>query len=104
MYWAPQKREGQSPSTSHFDCCMAPELETLDQLLGGDLPLPVIRGLFADQERFVLAIYAMLEAGETRLFEAGGADVPKWRWHDILCNNVPSTRLAITKAGAKRIV
>ena len=32
---------------------MSPELETLDQLLGGDLPLTVIRKLFPDAERFV---------------------------------------------------
>ncbi len=82
---------------------MSPELETLDQLLGGDLPLPVIRGLFADRDRFILAITAMLDAGELRLVEADGEDVPQWRWRDVLNFNATSTRVAITAAGAKRI-
>lgn len=82
---------------------MSPELETLDQLLGGDLPLPVIRGLFDDQDRFARAITAMLEAGELRLVEAAETDVPRWRWREVLNANAGSTRVAITKAGVKRI-
>ena len=83
---------------------MSPELETLDQLLGGDLPLPVIRGLFADADRFARAITAMLDAGELRLVETGSGDVLKWQWREVLNANAASTRVAITKVGIKRIV
>lgn len=82
---------------------MSSELETLDQLLGGDLPLPVIRGLFADGVRFAHAITAMLDAGEVRLVKADGAEVPKWQWREVLNANAASTRVAITRAGVKRI-
>jgi hypothetical protein len=82
---------------------VSPELETLDQLLGGDLPLPVIRSLFADEDRFALALTAMLDAGELRLVEGDGRDMSKWRWREVLNANAASTRVAIAKAGVKRI-
>jgi hypothetical protein len=82
---------------------VSPELETLDQLLGGDLPLPVVRTFFGDGDRFVRAFTAMLEGGELRLVEADGTDVSKWRWREVLNATDPSTRVAITKAGTKRI-
>jgi hypothetical protein len=75
----------------------------LDQLLGGDLPLPVIRGVFADGDRFAFALTAMLDTGEIRLVEADGSDVPKWRWREVLNATAPSARVAITTAGVKRI-
>jgi hypothetical protein len=34
---------------------MSPELETLDQLAGGDMSLAVIRRLYPDVDRFVMA-------------------------------------------------
>ena len=52
---------------------MSPELETLDQLEGGNLPLPIVRGIFREESRFVRAIEAMLEAGEVRLLDSDGA-------------------------------
>jgi hypothetical protein len=61
---------------------MSLELETLDQLLGGDLTPAVVRGLFETDERFVRAVLAMLDAGEFRLY-ASGVEVPSWRWRDI---------------------
>jgi hypothetical protein len=86
---------------------MSPELETLDQLLGGDLPLTVIHGLFNNGERFVGAILAMLEAGEVRLLTSDGTEVPPWQWQAVLnasCSAAASgARLAITTAGARRI-
>jgi hypothetical protein len=72
-------------------------------LLGGDLPLPVVRCLFEDGDRCTNALTAMLEVGELRLLEADGTDVPKWRWREVLNANAASTRVAITKVGVKRI-
>jgi hypothetical protein len=82
---------------------MSPELETLDQLLGGDLPLPIIRGLFGEESRFVRAIEAMLEAGEVRLIEGDDTDVSRWRWREVLTTPAANTRLSITEAGVRRI-
>jgi hypothetical protein len=85
---------------------MSPELETLDQLLGGDLTLAVVRGLFETDERFVQAVLAMLDVGEIRLY-ANGVEVPRWRWRDMLSapgqSGLAEPRLTITEAGARRI-
>jgi hypothetical protein len=82
---------------------MNPELEVLDQLCGGNLPVPVVRGLFANSDRFVRAIMAMLCTGEVRLVDADSVEVPRWRWRDILCANSTGVWLSITEAGAGRI-
>jgi hypothetical protein len=83
---------------------MSPELETLDQLLGGDeLPVSIIRNLFADNDQFIHSITMMLAAGEVRLLENGQQDVPQWRWRDALTTNSESTRLMITETGTRRI-
>jgi hypothetical protein len=86
---------------------MSPELETLDQLLGGDLPLAVIRGLFDDGERFARAVAAMLYAGEVRLY-VDGDEAPRWRWAEVLAaardqTDLANARLDITEAGIRRI-
>jgi len=39
---------------------MSPELETLDQLLGGPMPLPVIRRLYPDYRAFANGTLALL--------------------------------------------
>jgi hypothetical protein len=82
---------------------MPPELEMLDQLLGGDLPLSVIRALFGDEKRFAQAVAAMLNAGELRLLTGDGEEVPGWQWREMLSTNAPGARLTITQAGARRI-
>jgi hypothetical protein len=86
---------------------MSPELEVLDQLLGGDLPLAVVHGLFASGERFARSVAAMLHAGEVRLY-VEGVEVPRWRWGGVLATareqtGLASARLAITEAGARKI-
>jgi hypothetical protein len=85
---------------------MSPELETLDQLLGGDLTLAVVRGLFETDVRFVRAVLAMLDAGEIRLY-ANGVEVPRWRWREMLSapgqSGLAEPRLTITEAGGRRI-
>lgn len=90
------------------DASWSPELETLDQLLGGDLPLAVIRGLFVDDSRFAQAVEAMLHAGEIRLLTAEGEAIPKWQWRVVLHtvsvqSEKSGQRLSITKKGARRI-
>ena len=58
----------------------SPELETLDQLLGGDLPIGVIRGFYESEERFCRASMAMLRDGHIRL-HAPSAIVGMGRHH-----------------------
>jgi hypothetical protein len=81
---------------------MSPELETLDQLLGGDLPIGIIRSLYPSGESFVVAIIQMLRAGEVRLITAGG-EVPQRQWNSTLLNDGAHAWLSITPKGTQRI-
>jgi hypothetical protein len=87
---------------------MSPELEALDQLLGGELPLAVVRGFFGDSAQFVSAIEAMLRSEVVKLLMPDGSEVPSWQWCEVLINDTGSggalfPRIAITAAGAKQI-
>ncbi len=82
---------------------MSSELETLDQLLGGDLPAFVIQGLFPDTDHFMAAMHAMLTAGEIRLLNTDHAAIPQWDWSRALALQFDSLRFEITDTGADRI-
>ncbi len=87
---------------------MSPELDTLDQLLGGDMPLSIIRGLFSDGQRFVRSIQAMLTTGEVRLVFPNGSEVPHWNWRAVLAGAATASSpskvlLSITDVGYNRI-
>ena len=43
---------------------MSPELETLDQLLSGELPLSVVCKLYPDVDTFLSGVYGLLKSGE----------------------------------------
>lgn len=85
---------------------MSPELETLDQLLGGDLPLQVIRGLYPDAKAFSGGVLALLRNGDVQLL-LDGTEVPRWRWRALfeageVNQEMPRLRLTITDQGARR--
>jgi hypothetical protein len=87
---------------------LTPELEVLDQLLGGDLPLHVVAALFDDSERCDRAIAAMIAAGEVRVLDSARAPVPLWRVRELRSQPefwaaASGYRLEITDAGSKRI-
>ncbi len=87
---------------------MSPDLETLEQLLGGDLPIAVIRGLFDNDSHFARAIEAMLCEMEIRLLNSDDSEVPKWRWRGVLVAATAGPekedyRLSITDKGGRRI-
>ena len=84
---------------------MSSELEILDQLLGGDQSLALVRPLFETEDRFVRSTMAMLDAKEVRLLDNDGAEVPRWRWRGVLTAAAErgDFRLAITQLGAGRI-
>jgi hypothetical protein len=87
---------------------MTPELDVLDQLLGGDLSLAVIAGLFSDQDHCRQAIGGMVKAGDVCILNADGERLPAWRYREL--ENAPDIwskatpyRLSITETGAKRV-
>jgi hypothetical protein len=83
----------------------ATELETLEQLQGGDLPLATIRSLYESQEHFFRAMTAMLHTGQLRLIESG-TDVAQYRWQSVLGNPDSQNsivRVAITEEGARHL-
>ena len=82
---------------------MSPELELLDRLLGGDVPLPVARDFFNEDSRIVNAISAMLSDGEIRLIGQDGADFPLYRLRELLTAPSNVVSVEITSLGAKRI-
>jgi hypothetical protein len=43
-----------------------PELETLDQLLGGDMPLTVIATLYSTPDAFRKGVQGLLSCGDDR--------------------------------------
>jgi hypothetical protein len=87
---------------------MSPELEVLDQLLGSDLPLDVIAGLFPDQDHCRQSIQAMLFDGQIKIVDAEGVAIPDWRYRelqfqpDFWASGTPY-RMSITDFGAERV-
>ena len=82
-----------------------PELEIIDQLEGGDLPLSVVCRFFVDdaQARRVLANY--VSRGVVVLLERNDA-LPIWRCRELLSGEIPlqqndSIRVSLTKKGAR---
>ena len=83
---------------------ISPELETLDQLQGGDLPVATIRGLYASADAFVKGVSGLLASGDVKL-AYNGAEVPKWQWATLLTAIRPKDGafLTLTAQGAMRI-
>ena len=86
----------------------SPELETLDQLQAGKLALAVIRQLFPDSQRFTEGVLGLLSAGDVRLIEVEGLEVPDWRWRELfkdraVLQQLDKFRLELTNQGVKRI-
>lgn len=81
------------------------ELETLDQLLGGEMSLAVIREVFENNEHFERAILAMLHNQDIRLFRTDWSEIASWEWSRILGDSGSwgSHHLSLTNQGAKRV-
>jgi hypothetical protein len=83
---------------------MSPELTTLDDLLGGDMPLNRVRDLFDRADAFIAGISALLRAGEIRLVNSDGKELPHWSWPEALSTPTTSScYVTITEKGVKRI-
>ena len=86
---------------------MSPELETLDQLLGGDLSLKVVKQLFDDTDAFEEGVLGLLKSGDVELIAPAAGAVPQWQWQQVLSEGRSSEcnllHLKITSQGVKRI-
>ena len=87
---------------------MEPELEVLDQLLGGDMPVDIIVGLFPDLDRCRRSIGIMLRDGEIELRDQESSLVPLA--HYLKLQYLPEFwargtpyRFGITELGATRV-
>jgi hypothetical protein len=85
---------------------MSPELETLDQLLGGEMPLEVFMRIYPDRPAFDRGILGLLKSGHVRLLQ-DRAEVPSWQWSEIinrpLADQISGFYLEITEDGARQI-
>jgi len=87
---------------------MSAELETLDQLAGGDLRLSVILGLYPDDSAFTRGVLGLLSCGDVRLLTADATEVPAWRWRELFAEGsvlkeLDRYLLTITDQGVKKV-
>lgn len=87
---------------------MSPELETLDQLLGGELSLAVIRNLYPDNDAFRRGVFGLLSSGDVCLSMVDQTIVSSNRWRElfvdgVFMNDLANLNLKITAQGARRI-
>jgi len=87
---------------------MSPELETLDQLLGGVLSLAVIRNLYPDGDTFRRGVFGLLSSGDVCLMMVDQTILPSRRWRELfvdgtVMNGLGNLNLKITVKGARRI-
>lgn len=86
---------------------MSLELETLDQLLTGSMPLRIIRELYPDDRAFATSIHALLRNGDVLLMSKG-VEVPRWQWRDLfeaggVIQEIQWFELDLTEQGARRV-
>ena len=86
----------------------SPELETLDQLLGGDLALDVIRPIWPNDARFLVGIQGLVSAGDVLLLTRGGCEVPTWRLRQLFDDKAVLAELSgfclcLTSQGSARV-
>jgi hypothetical protein len=84
---------------------LSPELETLDQLPGGDF-LAIIRTLYPSDIRFLQGILGLLSPGDIRLLSPDGNDLPQWQWREfvtglVVPTSINSPHLRITDSGVR---
>jgi len=86
---------------------LSPELETLDQLLTGDLSLGVIRKIFPSDSAFLQGVDGLVHGGDAMLCD-NGTEVPRWQLRELFAKgaNVGGLgryTLRLTAQGARKI-
>lgn len=87
---------------------MSPELETFDQLLGGDLSLEIISMLYPSADEFKRGILGLLSSGDVSLLTREEIEVPAYRWRELfseakLMHELHHLKLHLTVQGARRM-
>lgn len=89
---------------------MTPELETLDQLDGSPMPLLLIqRAVYPSVTACAKGVRGLLSAGDVRLTDGDGTEVPQWRWRELFAPGVDAAiqwtglTLSLTEQGARKI-
>jgi len=87
---------------------MSPELETLDQLAGGDLSLTIVRKFYPEAQEFIAGVLGLLSCGDVRLLAKDGSEVPRWQWRHLFVTDTPpqewdGMKLTLTKQGARKV-
>ena len=87
---------------------LSPEMETLDQLLGGEMRLNIVRRLYDSDQSFTRGILSLLQAGDVRLLDDAHAEVPNWRRRALfddgeVLSALHSFTLEVTAAGAAKV-
>jgi len=67
---------------------MSPELETLDQLQGGELHLSIVATLFPSTAAFRRAVMGLLSCGDVILKTNQGRQLPRWEWERLFAKDV----------------
>ena len=91
--------------------CVMPqsaELETLDQLLGGEMSLTIIRRFYASPAAFAQGVYGLLQSGDVRLLSNDHSEIPRWQWRRLfedgaVIDRLDSLLLDITEQGGRKI-
>jgi dihydroxyacid dehydratase/phosphogluconate dehydratase len=86
----------------------SPELETLDQLLSGDMPFSVIAALYPAPDACKKGLLGLLQEGDVLLLNAERAEISRWQWrelfgHENWMQNLRDFRRRITSQGATKV-
>lgn len=86
----------------------SPELETLDQLLGGDMPVSVIARVFPSSESCREGLLGLLHEGDVILLNAHDEETRQWQWRELFSTSdwlqrLSTYRLRVTAQGAKKV-
>ena len=86
----------------------SPELETLDQLLSGELSLTALRTVYPNDDAFVRGLRGLLVSGDVLLLTPEKNKVPDWQWEEAFRRGITHSEmkdyyLSITPQGARRI-
>ena len=83
------------------------ELETLDQLLGGDLVLTVVRSFYESDDKFKAGVRGLVR-DRCAILIHDGCSVPEWKVAEILRQPITPEilsqyALSITDSGVSRV-
>ena len=101
---------GRRPRPSFLRNVMAQssEMATLDQLLGGEMRLSIIRKIYNSDEAFMRGALRLLHGGDVKVFDQSYTEVPRWRWRPLfeqgeVLSALESFTLDLTETGAAKV-